>query len=295
MAHRHLAYTTREARYRQARWWLDQGIDVVPMQPVSKRIERGFGARKHHISEVAEAENWFLRSNANLGVVLGSETRLVVADWDDVDAYDRWHETKGRSLSTRTEQTARGWHLFYFCQGLKSGSAGGCDFLASGVCMVTPSIHPSGAVYRVVDPAPIADLSAAEAIELFPFLSEKLVKTTYRHTLATAKKGGRRQATVPAVQGQGVVARIKAARSTAVEMIDAGVDLRPGGTNALVGRCPFHDDHHPSLWVNPESGLWGCNRPDCPAAGIHDVINFRAMIKRISNRDAIRELAKECL
>ncbi len=60
-------------------------------------------------------------------------------------------------------------------------------------------------------------------------------------------------------------------------MHDADVILASGGPNTLVGRCPFHDDHAPSLWLYPDSGLRGCNRPATVGAGVHDVINFRAL------------------
>jgi DNA primase len=36
-----------------------------------------------------------------------------------------------------------------------------------------------------------------------------------------------------------------------------GVELKRAGAN-LVGRCPFHDDHTPSLIVTPETNLWRC-------------------------------------
>jgi DNA primase catalytic core len=36
-----------------------------------------------------------------------------------------------------------------------------------------------------------------------------------------------------------------------------GVELKRTGAN-LVGRCPFHDDHTPSLIVTPETNLWRC-------------------------------------
>jgi DNA primase len=36
-----------------------------------------------------------------------------------------------------------------------------------------------------------------------------------------------------------------------------GVELKRHGAN-LVGRCPFHDDHTPSLIVTPETNLWRC-------------------------------------
>ena len=94
---------------------------------------------------------------------------------------------------------------------------------------------------------------------------------------------------------EGVIARIKMAHSIVDEMRVAEVKLQPVGKNTWVGLCPFHQDHTPSLWVNPQSGVWGCNKPDCLAAGIHDVVNFRAMRRGISNDTAIRQLAREFL
>jgi DNA primase len=37
----------------------------------------------------------------------------------------------------------------------------------------------------------------------------------------------------------------------------AGIELRKHGAD-LVGRCPFHEDHTPSLVVSPEKNLWHC-------------------------------------
>lgn len=289
-----LAYTTRHSRYRRALWWLEQGIDVVPLKPHSKHLHPGFGANKQHIADDVAASRWFRQTGANLGVVLGGDRGLVIADWDDAQAYATWRETLGADVHTRTEQTARGYHLFFFGKGLRSTEGGGCELLAHGVCMVTSSIHPSGAIYRLVGDAPIATLDTAGVQELFPFLSTKPV-TAHTLTNTTTTGTGTREQARREPPRRGVVAQIKAARSTVAEMVEAGIALRSGGKDALVGLCPFHEDHHPSLWVNPQSGLWGCNKPGCAAAGVHDVINFRAMRKGISNRDAIRELAKECL
>ncbi len=36
-----------------------------------------------------------------------------------------------------------------------------------------------------------------------------------------------------------------------------GVVLRPHGAD-LIGRCPFHDDHEPSLVITPAKNLWHC-------------------------------------
>ena len=36
-----------------------------------------------------------------------------------------------------------------------------------------------------------------------------------------------------------------------------GVVLTPHGAD-LIGRCPFHDDHEPSLVITPAKNLWHC-------------------------------------
>lgn len=274
----------RLARFRRACWWLRLGILLLPLKPCSKHLQPGFGPHKAHISHVSCARNWFLNTDANLGVLLGDPAGLVVADWDDDLSYQRWRATLGAAVSTLAERTPRGVHLFFFAPSLRSAAGDGCELKAWGACAVAPSIHPSGCLYRPLRASPIAPLDPTLACSLFPFLSDQVEPRPPRyprrcHTAASA----------------GLVARIKAARPTLHEMREAGVILVPSGPTTLVGRCPFHDDHAPSLWLYPDSGLWGCNRPDCRGAGVHDVINFRALTKRISNRAAISQLLDEFL
>ncbi|MBN2257261.1 MAG: bifunctional DNA primase/polymerase [Anaerolineaceae bacterium] len=281
----------RQRRFERACWWLDHGIEVVPLKPQSKELQPGYGSHKACIADVAFARKWFLNTNANLGVVLGGNAGLVVADWDSVQDYEVWRNTAGARVDTLAEQTARGYHLFFTGESLAAAVGDGCEFKTSGVCMVSPSVHPSGVIYHIVNNASITSVDGEKARSLFPFLSEAHgQKERDGLSMRTTPK---RERDAPSCNG--VVARIKATRPILDEMNATGVKLQPGGKSTLVGLCPFHDDHSPSLWVNPESGLWGCNQPRCPAAGIHDVINFRALKEGISNRAAIRRLADEFL
>ncbi len=286
--------TPRLARFIRACWWLWQGVHLLPLKPRSKHLQPGFGPRNTRISDPAVARKWFLNTDANLGVLLGGPSRLLVADWDDASAYQTWRTSLGVSVETLVERTPRGYHAFFFgdeqlppavraCP--ERSRRIGCELKTSGVCAVSPSVHPSGAAYRIALSAPIAHLSAAQARSLFPFFS-----AAHPHPLIPLTPPPS-----PPPLGVDVIARIKAAHSTLDEMLDADIDLRPAGPNTLVGRCPFHDDHSPSLWLYPDTGLWGCNRPDCLAAGIHDVINFRAFRLGISVRDAIRIMADQFL
>lgn len=270
----------RRLRFHRACWWLALGVSLFPLKPRSKHLQPGFGPRKARISDHAFARKWFLNTNANLGVVLGDVPHLLVADWDDASAYEAWRATLGASVETLVEQTPRGFHAFFFSnQQLPSAAQTGCELKTSGACAVSPSVHPSGDLYRIACSAPIARLSAARACSLFPFLS---IDDSPSPPPSSPL-------------GLGLIARIKAAHSTLDEMLDAGIELRSAGPNTLIGRCPFHDDHTPSLWLYPDSGLWGCNRPNCPAHGVRDVCNFRALRFGISNRAAIRQLAYQFL
>lgn len=285
----------RQARYERARWWLAQGVDVVPLKPGSKQLQPGYGSQQAHICDVAFAAKWFLNTQANLGVVLGGPAGLAVLDWDDRQTYQTWLERTGTPGDTLTEQTARGFHSFFVVKELLSVAGYGYEFKTSGVCMVSPSCHPSGVVYQIVKNVPILMLDEERMRTLFPFLSASFSQPRQPDdkspslTLALKNKGKN----LPAAAG--VIPRIKAACSIVDEMQAAGIKLQSGGQHALVGLCPFHSDHSPSLWVNPDSGLWGCNKPTCPASGIHDIINFRALIRHISNQAAIKQLADEFL
>jgi hypothetical protein len=283
----------RQARYDQACWWLAHGVAVVPLKPDAKQLQPGYGATKAQITDPAFAARWFLHTNANLGLVLGGSVGLAVADWDDPHAYRAWLETTDPSIETLTEQTARGYHAFFMAPGLPSAIGQGCEFKTRGVCMVSPSRHPSGVVYQIVTQAPILSLDRERRVALFPFLSENWRRCTEAKSFPMEKLF--KKEALDLSLRSGVIARIKAVCSIIAEMRAINIHLQPGGPHVLVGLCPFHQDHIPSLWVNPESGLWGCNQPTCPAAGTHDVINFRALARNISNFAAIKQLADEFL
>jgi len=65
-----------------------------------------------------------------------------------------------------------------------------------------------------------------------------------------------------------------------------GVALRPSGAR-LVGRCPFHQDEHPSLVVYPETASFFCF--GCQAGG--DVIDFVRRADGLSFREALERLS----
>jgi DNA primase catalytic core len=77
--------------------------------------------------------------------------------------------------------------------------------------------------------------------------------------------------------------RIKRTTDLAAVIRARGVELKASGGD-LVGRCPFHDDHDPSLRVTPGKGLWRCMSAACGATG--NVIQFVQRFDGVSFRHA---------
>ena len=83
--------------------------------------------------------------------------------------------------------------------------------------------------------------------------------------------------------------RLKAEVSLAQLVRDRGVVLRKQG-DSLIGLCPFHEDHSPSLVVNPEKNLWHCLGA-CQAGG--SVIDWVMKAEGVSFRHAVEMLRRD--
>lgn len=78
------------------------------------------------------------------------------------------------------------------------------------------------------------------------------------------------------------------ARTDIVQVIGRYVSLKRQGAQ-MVGRCPFHDDHSPSMHVTPHPGFYKCFV--CGAGG--DVFKFLTEHEKISFREALEQLGRE--
>ena len=54
------------------------------------------------------------------------------------------------------------------------------------------------------------------------------------------------------------LARLKREVAVADLCRDYGIELKPISPDNLLGRCPFHEDTHPSFGVTPSKNLWNC-------------------------------------
>lgn len=73
-----------------------------------------------------------------------------------------------------------------------------------------------------------------------------------------------------------------------VDVISRYTGLRKAGKE-YIGKCPFHQDNHPSLQVNREKQLFYCF--SCLRKG--DVVNFIMQIENLDTKQACLFLSKE--
>ena len=83
-----------------------------------------------------------------------------------------------------------------------------------------------------------------------------------------------------------IIARVQQANDI-VEVIGEHLSLAKKGKE-MVGICPFHTDHRPSMYVNPTKQIFKCFA--CGAGG--DVLKFVQMRENLNFSQAIERLAQ---
>lgn len=92
-----------------------------------------------------------------------------------------------------------------------------------------------------------------DALQRPQFVSEALLKQSTSIASPQEPKARPRRPREPT---EHLSEKLKA-RVTVLEFVGRYVDLKPNKGGAL-GRCPFHDDRHPSFGVNEEGNYWHC-------------------------------------
>src|SRR4030042_2007930 len=257
--------------------WLALGLELVPIQPKSKSLVKGFGPHLRQIAQPGQAIAWFGERRCNLGLVCGGRAGLVVLDFDQVGDYLDWHDGAGDLAQTYTVKTSRGFHVYLWAGDIHSGRVGRVEIKARGaVIMAAPSVHPSGAVYYPIEPGAAILRASPENLSLLSVL------------LSKEKPGGQVSRPGPVVAGADLVGRIKAAWPI-LQVALAMTKLYSRDGRWFHGLCPLHSEKEPSFWVDAERGTWGCY--SCQARG--DVLNLYALRHGLAVQDAIRELARK--
>ena len=285
-----------------AQYWQAGGIAVLPIPERQKAARIKWKKFQSEIPSAAQLQTWFNKSS-NLAIVTGHRG-LTVIDFDDLDVYDDWLKYGGRcrlaglvQRFTYQVETGKGRHVYIrLPEATKSrallkpdGARWGIDIKSrGGYVLAPPSFHPSGRPYRAVNPGAmlmliqaLSDILPTEMLARPEYQPQRVVARTLQPSLdpwAAAMN--------PVRLGRGVVERIK----EQYHLEDILPVEQETGPNFYLTRCPLHDDHKPSMWVQTTDQICGCHA-GCTDKPL-DVINLYARIHDLSNEEAIRELAR---
>lgn len=284
--------------YEHAAHWVQAGIAVIPIRyrekaPESKLLPRDatglhtWDPYNQALPPDTELQRWFLTGKRNYGVVTGWRN-LVVIDFDDLSAYLSWcvWATRqggytARILSgTYQVRTARGMHVYVrTIEPEINRKLKGIDIKARhGYVLGEGSIHPSGAEYTVqVLGIPMLVTALSDVLPAGMLIQQQVAK-----------------AQPPVIPSGGRATKITGDLVSAIRGSQRIESFFPGAVKGrgkyLMTCCPFHDDKHPSFWIDTDKQICGCfsGCTDKPL----DVINLYGRLYGIDNREAILSLAR---
>ena len=170
-------------------------FSLIPIKPGEKKPIIAWGEyQRRHATEDEVMEWWMKWPDANVGIVTGTISRLVVIDLDTPEAKAKFKElVPGYDFSVvPRSRTGKGWQLFYKHPGVaipnRAGIIPGLDVRGDGGYVVAPpSIHPNGKQYRWE--VPINDELPALPPELFKLISSPngSGENAYRERFNTAQ------------------------------------------------------------------------------------------------------------
>jgi Bifunctional DNA primase/polymerase, N-terminal/CHC2 zinc finger len=270
-----------------ARSWLSKGWPVVPAQPNSKHLVAGFGLYKDKIETGDKMRFWFQEHHqVNLAVVARADGGVIL-DFDDIEVYFQFCKRWPELAASYTESTPRsGRHLFLrTSEPIRPGLVLLPGIEVKQIVLVYPS-KVGGQFYRVVVPGEILSGNVQEALQ--PFLVQDGDKAPAPSTVcsmgAPVVKMGHKKDTPRYIEDL----KSRWPILDYLHYFEPNL-LLTGRGRWLSGRCPWHDDHAPSLWVDVERNIWGCHA--CHIGG--DILDWHKRRMESNNiGQAVRDLAR---
>jgi len=195
-----------------------------------------------HLPDEDDIEAWFSVPLINIGILMTNG--IGVIDFDEVTAFNLWYRAWGKDLNLPIAQTARGRHVYFYHEGVTAGKLAYQngeiigDVKTSGYVVAPPSVHHSGKQYRWIGSSPSRFIN----IKKRPFSFEEVVGPLFTYPAADYSQND--MLTSPWDAG-------------AAHVTDY---IKPVKTNGKYAQafCPFHQDNHPSFWINLNKNTWGC-------------------------------------
>lgn len=270
--------------------WLDNGIATIPVRFGQKIAAVDWKQYQTQLPTRNQVMQWFGRGFYNLAIVTGWQG-LTVLDWDSLESWQEWQARTG--IDTYSVITARGVHSYFYTQQESPTfhKQGLLDIQGPGRYVLgVPSVHPSRAIYQdLYQDMPI--MRVQSVYEVIPDLAQW--EKEQPATMAT------RQGTIEPQPSQlpdnpldcldaPPVPNLTATIKSRYSILDMFPDAEKTQEHWYITRCPFHDDHNPSFWIDTNKGLCGCFAGCTPKP--LDVINLYSRLNNLNNSQAVQVL-----
>lgn len=152
------------------RLYTARGWSVIPILPGTKKPACPWTKYQTAKANEAQLRKWFGNgSNYGLAVIFGDVSGgLTCRDFDTMGGYDLWAGAHpDLAVTLPTVATARGRHVYFHSAHRSIVKTNDGELRGAGYCLLPPSQHPDGPVYRWLVPLPdgplpfIADVDAA--------------------------------------------------------------------------------------------------------------------------------------
>lgn len=270
-----------------ARYWLEQGAELLPVQPHSKYLVQGYGLNLDRVRDGASALHWWQPgSSYNLAII--TPPGLLALDFDDLNLFTTWQASIPSVLAVTYQETSpRGFHVFFWCTVSDVRLVKGVEI--KRVILVAPSQVFSNNylfTYRAISAA----AGIVKVDDYKSVISSLLLSDCDASSRPETSSKGAVSLSREIRQGD-LVVRIKN-RYRLYDLMSSITKLRSSDRGAgrwYMGLCPFHEEDNPSLWLDNLRGVFGCHA--CGARG--DVINLYAWLYcHESVTEAIEQMAE---
>lgn len=298
-----------------AREWITLGQSVIPIRYMDKRPNLGsWDPYKIRLATDTELVDWFGNGNQNIAIITGVNN-LIVLDFDDNKSYTKFlqysnklEETpRYKIMNTFHVKTNRGYHIYFLLPyPMRTLGVQGIDIKARwGYVLTPPSVHPTGAHYEIDYPgwSECRDEPRKNRIQRINALSDVLPPQLLVRDVpipagvhmplplvkaAQIEADPWQSAQQAGEQNQSAVEKIK--KKYDIKSFFTDIERTSLDGRYYLTRCPLHDDHNPSMWIDTTLQLCGCYS-GCTERPL-DVINLFARLKGLSNSDAIKIMVK---
>lgn len=271
----------------QPKDFYEMGIAVIPVYYQSKKPSVKWQRYQHELPSQGDILRWFRPGRRTNAAVICGWQGLTILDFDTIQGYIEWKAwaigegppAAEIALNTYRVKTSRGMHVYVFvedvprCGHFQWGDVKG----QGGYVLIPPSVHPNGAVYAAVDDAaPILSIGGLK--EIIPDPPQELVRMPRPVRVFAASS------LWPAT----LIEQVK--EQTSILSYFPEAKQTGGGGRWYVARCPFHDDHAPSMWIDTQRGICGCYAGCTPKP--LDVLDLYARLHGVDIREALKRITK---